>query len=128
MAEIIFATSKTYNVGTQTFGPYPIPVGVNHFKFIFDRTVGLNAKPNTTKLKAYMDISLDGGSTWVRGVGFSTSGGTYYNSAGDGGGLMTETLVESDLLGDPQSTSRRIKFTIEVIGSSFKMSGKLEIS
>ena len=127
MAEIIFATSKVYNVGTQTFGPFTIPVGVQHFRFVFDRT-GLNAQPTTTVFKANMEISLDSGTTWLKGVGFSAMGGTYYHSANEGGGVMNEIFVESDLLGDPQSTKRRIRFNIEVLGASFKTSGKLEIN
>lgn len=110
MTKLIDIVSQTYEAGGVNAGEASIEAGVNSIRLILSRekwpATGLDV------VATQVDISLDGGATWIAPyVGFTAPGGTFFN---DDGNTATQSIVEVLLPKQQGLTKRLMRATVDV--------------
>ena len=99
--------------GTRVFGPVNVPNALQEIRVSIDRcttaTPTLWPSPDTW-LDFFIEVSLDGGATWLRTVGATAPGGIVM---GKGGVEAPATFIGCSL---PEGTGRRARATATVTG------------
>jgi hypothetical protein len=116
-------------VGPHVFGPADVGLDESLIEVDLDRTLtpgGLNARTADTTMDIGVDMSFDGGLTWVfQGGATGIRGGTYVDP--DTGQVNTEVFGVS--LWNPGTAGRTVRATVTVYGpSSVRISGSLIVS
>ena len=111
----------TLPVGVRTFGPGSIPDADVSITLAIDRTVasGLNSLTSASTLAVTVDQSNDGGTTWQNLSGASWTGGPQTDKHLN---PRTQEVLLTEL--NP-GTSRKVRATVTVGGTSIAVSGSL---
>jgi hypothetical protein len=110
MLSIPFSTKRVFKQGTTQLPSVDLPSGFNELQVFVDRTGWLDV---TTKLAIDSELSLDNGVTWEPAGGFSAFGGVDHDRHGN---VITVSGFDVPLA-HPESTIRKLRATVTVIGS-----------
>jgi hypothetical protein len=95
----------TWDAGVRNFGPFNLPDGSNGFTLELSRDNWPAIGSDVVKIK--MDLSMDGGSTWIdTWVGFSTTGGDLLDRQG---AIIPTSNISRQL---PPGTGRKIRVEV----------------
>lgn len=79
--------------------------------------------PNaSTQLQVDLEVSYDGGSTWLAAGGFGAAGGVHVSRGG------TELPITFGRFGVPAGTNRQLRATVTISGGPLRSSATLEVS
>ena len=99
--------SRSYAAGTRTVGPRDIPQGYTTLTATLTRESWPDTGSDVVTVR--VDISYDGGATWILNhVGFTASGGNLTNRQGQ---ATTESRVIVPIP-EPTSTTRQLRITV----------------
>lgn len=113
--------------GTYHFGPAALANSDSQAKLTIDRTVtgGFNALTAATQAALDVEVSLDGGTTWLQQAAVTFLGGIFAIKPSEGGGTLAANGFTVSL---PPGTGRQARATVVMSGTSVAVAGSLVIS
>jgi len=107
-------TNRMYQVGTYTLAATALAANVSAVSIAFNRADWLDP---LSKIRLSLELSLDGGATWIPGGAFEADGGVFIDRFT---GLPVTESVAYFSYPEPGNSNRKIRGTFEVIGVAFK--------
>lgn len=100
-----------------------VPVGTTSAKLSIDRTAGtasLNSLPSDVDvLGIQLEYSLDSGGSWADLMSATTTGGV---------GPVNFTRISTAVPGDPQSSLRQVRATVQTFASAVSVAGSVVLA
>lgn len=123
MPTTLIFPQATYPVGSLTILPQPIPTGLQQVRFSVD--VSLHMNP-LTQWSILLDLSLDGGVTWIAGyIGASRTGAPL---SIDRNGVVSPAAWFARSLPEPNNPNRMIRGQSVISGGAITLAGSLVLT
>lgn len=118
MPEVTLISSQVLSPGTHQFPEFAVPVNIQKIRFEIDCSVFTVAGASITVV---VEESLNGGGVWKHLCQAVRPSGVFL----DLDGTTSTALKTSFTLGQPGSTTRRLRGRLVLVGLSFTMAAKI---
>jgi hypothetical protein len=115
-----------YSVGTKVYGPITLDDADGNIRVDLDRTVnqGLNSRTPTTTVRVVMEVSFDGGVSWMNQGSTTFEGGIRTDPEL---GQLNADFLEGTIYGARSGMVRLFRVSVEVAGSTVRLAGTVSV-